>query len=214
LLPLVADTGWFFDTELLVIAERAGLRIHEVPVDWVDDPHSRVEILQTAINDLKGCWRVGRALASGALPLRELQHSLGREPLVSGVPRGMVGQMVRFGIVGVASTVAFALLYLLLHPAMGAQAANLAALLLTAIANTAANRAFTFGIRGRSGAARHQLHGLLVFAFGLAITSGSLFVLHRFDPTVGKVVELSVLVVANLVATLVRFVALRRVFRA
>jgi putative flippase GtrA len=214
LLPLVADTGWFFDTELLVIAERAGLRIHEVPVDWVDDPDSRVDIVQTAINDLKGCWRVGRALASGALPLRELQHSLGREPLVPGVPRGMVGQMVRFGIVGIASTVAFALLYLLLHPAMGAQAANLTALLLTAIANTAANRAFTFGIRGRTGVARDQLHGLMVFAFGLAITSGSLFVLHRFDPTVGKVVELSVLVVANLVATLIRFVALRRVFSA
>jgi glycosyltransferase involved in cell wall biosynthesis len=214
LLPLVTDTGWFFDTELLVIAERAGLRIHEVPVDWVDDPDSRVDIVSTAINDLNGCWRVGRALASGALPLRELQHSLGREPLVAGVPRGMVGQMVRFGIVGVASTVAFALLYLLLHPAMGAQAANLTALLLTAIANTATNRAFTFGIRGRSGAARHQLHGLLVFAFGLAITSGSLFVLHRFDPTVGKAVELSALVVANLVATLLRFVALRRVFSA
>jgi hypothetical protein len=52
----------------------------------------------------------------------------------------------------------------------------------------------------------------MVFMFGLAITSGSLFVLHRFDPTIGKVTELSVLVVANLVATLVRFVALRRVF--
>jgi putative flippase GtrA len=214
LLPLVADTGWFFDTELLVIAERAGLRIHEVPVDWVDDPDSRVDIVGTAINDLKGCWRVGRALATGALPVRELQRSLGREPLVPGVPPGMVGQMVRFGIVGIASTIAYALLYLLLHPAMGAQAANLTALLLTAIANTAANRAFTFGIRGRTGVARHQLHGLLVFMFGLAITSGSLFVLHRFDPEVGKVVELSVLVVANLVATLVRFVALRRVFSA
>ena len=89
---------------------------------------------------------------------------------------------------------AYALLYLVLHSTMGAQAANLTALLLTAIGNTAANRAFTFGIRGRGGAARHQLHGLLVFAFGLAITSGSLFVLHRFDPTVGKVAELSVLV--------------------
>jgi glycosyltransferase involved in cell wall biosynthesis/putative flippase GtrA len=212
LLPHVADTGWFFDTELLVIAERAGLRIHEVPVDWVDDPDSRVDIVRTAINDLSGCWRVGRALASGALPVRELQRSLGREPLVPGVPRGMVGQMVRFGIVGIASTLAYALLYLVLHPAMGAQAANLTALLLTAIANTAANRAFTFRIRGRTGVARHQVHGLLVFTFCLAITSGSLFVLHRFDPTVDKVTELSVLVVANLVATLVRFVALRRVF--
>ncbi len=182
LLPLVADTGWFFDTELLVIAERAGLRIHEVPVDWVDDPDSRVEIVRTAFNDLKGCWRVGRALATGALPVRELQCSLGREPLVPGVPHGMVGQMVRFGVVGIASTVAYALLYLLLHSTMGAQAANLTALLLTAIGNTAANRAFTFGIRGRSGAGRHQLHGLLVFAFGLAITSGSLFVLHRLRP--------------------------------
>ena len=154
LLPLVADTGWFFDTELLVIAERAGLRIHEVPVDWIDDPDSRVDVVATAIEDLKGCWRVGRALASGALPLRELQASLGREPLVPGVPPGMVGQLVRFGIVGVVSTVAYALLYLLLHAVMGAQAANLMALLLTAIANTAANRAFTFGVRGRTGVAQ------------------------------------------------------------
>ncbi|MBJ7339715.1 MAG: bifunctional glycosyltransferase family 2/GtrA family protein [Mycolicibacterium sp.] len=212
LLPLVVDTGWFFDTELLVIAERAGLRIHEVPVDWIDDPDSRVDVVRTAVEDLKGCWRVGRALATGALPLRELQTALGREPLVPGVPKGMVGQLVRFGIVGVASTLAYALLYLILHPAMGAQAANLVALLLTAIANTAANRAFTFGVRGRTGAGRHQVHGLAVFMFGLAITSGSLFVLHRFDPTIGKVAELSVLVVANLVATVVRFVALRRVF--
>jgi putative flippase GtrA len=212
LLPFVADTGWFFDTELLVIAERAGLRIHEVPVDWIDDPDSRVDIIGTAIDDLRGCWRVGRALATGALPLRELQASLGREPLVPGVPPGMVGQLVRFAIVGIVSTLAYALLYLVLHATMGAQAANLVALLLTAIANTTANRAFTFGVRGRTGVARHQVHGLLVFAFGLAITSGSLFVLHRFDPTVGKEFELSVLVVANLVATSVRFVALRRVF--
>jgi hypothetical protein len=47
LLPLTQDTGWFFDTELLVLAERAGLRIHEVPVDWVDDLDSRVDIVAT-----------------------------------------------------------------------------------------------------------------------------------------------------------------------
>src|ERR1700730_18614044 len=214
LLPLVSDTGWFFDTELLVIAERAGLRIHEVPVDWVDDPDSRVDIVRTAIDDLKGCWRVGRALATGALPLRELQASFGREPLVAGVPPGMVGQLVRFGIVGVASTLAYTALYWVLHPTLGGQAANLIALLLTAIGNTTANRAFTFRIHGRANAARHQFHGLLVFAFGLAVTSGSLFLLQHFDPDAGRAIQLSVLVVANLVATLIRFVALRRVFGA
>jgi glycosyltransferase involved in cell wall biosynthesis len=58
LLPLIADQAWFFDTELLVLAERAGLRIHEVPVDWVDDPDSRVDIVSTAAADLRGVWRL------------------------------------------------------------------------------------------------------------------------------------------------------------
>src|SRR6266700_647228 len=58
LLPLVQDTGWFFDTELLVLAQRAGLRIHEVPVDWIDDPDSRVDIRATALADLRGIWRL------------------------------------------------------------------------------------------------------------------------------------------------------------
>ena len=58
LLPLVDDDGWFFDTELLVLAERSGLRIHEIPVDWVDDPDSRVKIVATAAADLKGVARL------------------------------------------------------------------------------------------------------------------------------------------------------------
>jgi glycosyltransferase involved in cell wall biosynthesis len=61
LLPLVEDQGWFFDTELLVLAERKGLRIHEVPVDWVDDPDSRVDIVATALTDLAGVVRMLRA---------------------------------------------------------------------------------------------------------------------------------------------------------
>src|SRR6202042_3761775 len=65
LLPSTRDGGWFFDTELLVLAERAGLRIHEVPVDWIDDPDSRVDIMATAVADLKGVARAGRALATG-----------------------------------------------------------------------------------------------------------------------------------------------------
>ena len=49
LLPLIEDNGWFFDTELLVLAERSGLRIHEVPVDWVDDPDSRVDLVTPSV---------------------------------------------------------------------------------------------------------------------------------------------------------------------
>jgi glycosyltransferase involved in cell wall biosynthesis len=60
LLPEVEDNGWFFDTELLVLAALEGLRIHEVPVDWVDDPDSRVRILRTAWQDLRGVARVRR----------------------------------------------------------------------------------------------------------------------------------------------------------
>jgi glycosyltransferase involved in cell wall biosynthesis len=68
LLPLVEDTGWFFDTELLVLAERAGLRIHEVPVDWIDDPDSRVDIVSTALADLRGIARLKRSLLEQAIP--------------------------------------------------------------------------------------------------------------------------------------------------
>ena len=60
LIPMVEDNGWFFDTELLVLAERLGLRIHEVAVDWVDDPDSRVDIVKTARADLEGVWRLWR----------------------------------------------------------------------------------------------------------------------------------------------------------
>jgi glycosyltransferase involved in cell wall biosynthesis len=65
LLPLVEDDGWFFDTELLALAEHNGLRIHEVPVDWVDDTDSRVDVASTAREDLRGVWRVLRRFAAG-----------------------------------------------------------------------------------------------------------------------------------------------------
>jgi putative flippase GtrA len=212
LLPLVEDTGWFFDTELLVLAERSGLRIHEVPVDWTDDPDSRVDLVATAIADLKGMARVGRALATGRLPLADIRTQLGRHPLqpsTSEVPAGLFRQLVRFAAIGVLSTAAYLLLFLLAHPALGAQGANLFALLVTAIANTAANRRLTFGVAGRQHYGRHQLQGLAVFVLGLALTSGSLAVLHAAQPAPHRTLELAVLIAANLAATVLRFVLLR-----
>ncbi|MFD3613847.1 glycosyltransferase [Streptomyces sp. NPDC058676] len=75
LAPHIEDTAWFFDTELLVLAQRNRLRIHEVPVDWVDDPDSRVDIVRTAVDDLRGVGRMLRATVTGrtrvtALPRR------------------------------------------------------------------------------------------------------------------------------------------------
>ena len=180
LLGDVRDDGWFFDTELLVLAQRRGLRIHEVPVDWVDDPDSRVDIVRTAIDDLRGVARLA-----------------------------MAGPVARFMAVGVASTIAYAALYLALHGGLGAGGANAVALAVTAVANTAANRRVTFGVRGRTGVVRHHARGALVYVLTLGLTSASLASLHRIDARPPRAVELAVLVVAGAFATVSRYIALR-----
>jgi glycosyltransferase involved in cell wall biosynthesis len=65
LVPLVGDDGWFFDTELLLLAERNGMRTHEVPVDWIEDLDSRVDLLPTIAADLRELWRVRRSFWRG-----------------------------------------------------------------------------------------------------------------------------------------------------
>jgi putative flippase GtrA len=210
LLPHVHDTAWFFDTELLVLAERSGLRIAEVPVDWIDDPDSTVDLTATAMADLRGVARLSGALLRGDLPVRELRAQLGRSGAggrVAGVPQPLAHQAIRFAAIGVLSTLAYLALFLVFRP-MGAQSANLLALLLTAVANTAANRRFTFGVRG-TGALRQHSQGLAVFVLGLALTSGALAALTAVSGHPPRVVELTVLVLANFVATALRFLLMR-----
>ena len=186
LLPAVRDDGWFFDTELLVLAQRRGMRIHEVPVDWVDDPDSRVDIVRTAVDDLKG---VARLAASS--------------------------RVARFAAVGLASTLAYALLFLALRGALGPGGANALALALTAVGNTAANRHVTFGVRGRAGLLRHHAMGAVVYLITLGLTAGALDVLHGLAPGAPRAVEVAVLVAAGFAATVTRYVALKtRVFAA
>jgi glycosyltransferase involved in cell wall biosynthesis len=180
LLPQVQDQAWFFDTELLVLAQRDGLRIHEVPVDWIDDPDSSVDIVRTARDDLKG---VARLLASAP--------------------------MARFLAIGVACTLAYAILYLLLRPELGAAVANIAALAVTAVGNTQANRRWSFRVRGRENLVRHHLQGGAVFVLTVLLTSGALAALHLVDRSPGHAVELVALVAASVLATVSRYVALR-----
>ena len=208
LLPLVRDDTWFFDTELLVLAERAGLRIAEVPVDWVDDPDSRVDVLRTARDDLRGIARLGWTLARGRMPLHDVATQLGRTSR-AGASGALGSQIALFAAVGIASTLAYAVLYLLLRLGVGPLWANALALMLTAIGNTAANRRLTFGLRGRDGAVRHQVQGLVILAAGLGITSVSLWLLDRLTGSSHPGLEVAVLTVANLVVTVGRFVAMR-----
>jgi putative flippase GtrA len=180
LLPQIRDDGWFFDTELLVLAGRNGLRIHEVPVDWVDDPDSRVDLVRTAVDDLKGVARLAFATS-----------------------------VSRFAVVGVASTIAYALLFLALRGALGAGVANALALAITAVANTAANRRLTFGVMGRANLVRQHAMGVAVYGLTLGLTAGALGVLHGVAPHAGRHVELAVLVAAGFAATVTRYVALK-----
>ncbi|NYE93829.1 putative flippase GtrA [Psychromicrobium silvestre] len=221
LLPHTSDPAWFFDTELLVLAERCGLRVHEVPVDWTDDPNSKVDVVATAVADLRGMARVSKELVNGRIPVQQLRSALARPSLVSEAEepgstakQGLLGQLIRFGVVGVASTVLYLLLFVMFRWVADAQLANAAALLLSAIANTAVNRTFTFGHRGTTGAVRHQFHGLLVFGLGWALSAGALWGVHQLGSP-SRMVEIIAVVLANLIATLVKFLLFRLwVFRA
>jgi putative flippase GtrA len=187
LVPAVQDQEWFFDTELLMLAQRAGLRIHEVPVDWIDDPDSRVDIASTAIDDLRGILR----LRFGALAV-----TLSR-------------QMLTFASIGVASTVAYAILYVLLRTFASPAVANVVALVATSLANTAANRRLTFGVRARSGFWVDQVAGMGALGVAIAITSAAIAVLHVTAPHAGVAAEIALLTGANAAATITRFYLLR-----
>jgi glycosyltransferase involved in cell wall biosynthesis len=195
LLPLVDDEIWFFDTELLVLAERSGLRIHEVPVDWVDDPDSRVRIAKTATDDLRGVARLlleHRALVSVSDDSSDKAARL--ESAMS------------YCRVGAASTLAYLVLFLLSRGLMGDLWANAFALVICTIANLTVH-----SYLGAHGARRSN--GLLIggttgFITSLALTSAALAISRSAFGNSWRPSVVAVLV-ATLIAGVIRFCVFR-----
>jgi len=133
ILPLVDDDEWFFDTELIVTAERLGMRISETPVEWTDDPTSSVDIVRTALDDLHGIWRMARRRRPG------LSRAL--IPTNANVPgQASADELLSFAGVGVLSTLSYLLLFAATWSPLGPWLANAMALALCTLVNTALHR--------------------------------------------------------------------------
>ncbi len=227
-LPLVDDDAWFFDTEILVTARRLGLRIHEVPVDWVDDLDSRVAVARTAWLDLCGVARMSAPSSRRRAARARRQLVLGRDPVGPSPevdtrrrrddPAGagdqvFADELLRFAGVGLISTLAYMALFALLERWMGSYVANAAAIVACGIGNTAAHR-------GMAGTVRHGLdrvHRTVVAAALLGVSLSFTTAALLATRTLGMdtlAPELVAVTLANLTAAALRFGILRTwVFR-
>ena len=205
LLPLVADEAWFFDTELLITAERLGMRITELPVEWVDDPDSRVHILSTAAEDLKGVWRISHGAA-----LRRVRRLRGVGG--SSSDQATSDQLLSFAGVGLLSTLSYLLLFALGSKALGFLVANAVALAFCTLVNTALHRSLASGRSDRRTDDDRAPHFLVtagaLYAVSLTCTTGALLVAHVLGAG-SLAAALLAVTLANACASLVRFALLR-----
>ncbi len=194
LLPLVEDNEWFFDTELLVTAERLGLRIGEVPVDWVDDPDSRVNIVSTAADDLRGVWRMLVRRPKGLRRVRSNEVA--------------ADQLLRFAGVGLISTLGYLFLFVAWRPLIGPISANAVAMALATLFNTAVHRELSRTTDGQARRGRLYAVAAGLYAVSLAFTTLGLLVAQLVAPG-ALLPELVAITVANLAAAVFRFAVLR-----
>jgi putative flippase GtrA len=198
LLPAVEDEEWFFDTELLLIAEHNGLRVHEVPVDWTDDPDSRVHLRSTAMADLRGVRRMVGRFVRGRANVDLGAHE--RTPLADDLGR----QTVAFVLIGVASTLTSLAIFIALRDEIGAAWANAVGFTATALGNNWANRRWTFRRRSDDDRVWRTATTFTVFLLSLGGTTLAIASVEGSRRT-----ELLVLAISWGLAALVRFVILR-----
>ena len=171
LLPLVHDDEWFFDTELLVTAERRGVRISEIPVEWTDDPSSSVDIVKTAADDLRGIWRIAR----GRLRTEASPSPAPNAP----TPAPTSEQLLSFAGVGILSTLSYLLLFALGWRTLGPWVSNALALAFCTLVNTALHRSRAGRAAARPSDPAQPGFALVVtvlYAVSLAATSATIAV--------------------------------------
>jgi putative flippase GtrA len=202
LLAAVEDDEWFFDTELLLLSEHNGLRVHEVAVDWIDDPDSHVDVLRTARDDLRGIARVAGRFMTGR---GHLDIGLDtRPPLDDDLGRSVVS----FALVGAVSTLITLALFVALRAPFGSIPAIVIALAATAVGNAWAHRRFTLGRRGREGLRSHALRSGVLAIVGGAMSVLTLLIVHALGG--GIVAEIVALVVVWTAIAVVRLSVLSR----
>ncbi|MFG2077278.1 glycosyltransferase [Nonomuraea maritima] len=191
LMARVEDDSWFFDTELLLLAEHNGLRVHEVPVDWIEDADSRVRIFRTAVDDLKGLARVAWSMARGRARVAVARP----EPIPTHpdavLPRrgtATAARVASLAAVGTLSGLLCALVYLPLRQLWPPSVTNLGALALVGLLHAGAGRRRLSRPR-----ATPYLRAAALFATGLLLTSVAVLAL---PPGAGRPAEAGVVAFA------------------
>lgn len=198
LLPLVDDNEWFFDTEFLVLAERNGFRIHEVPVDWIDDSDSRVHVTSVAWEDFRGVARLVWDRFSGNEPVA-----------ANGAGRHLQSnQATRYASVGVLSTLLYLVEFFLLRNHLGVYAANVIALAVSTVANTIGHACFTFGSKSGVKVKDAAFAGGLGFITAVALTTLVLALEEAFG-VFNTASELVAILIGIVGSAFVRLVLLR-----
>ncbi|MGN9836593.1 glycosyltransferase [Nonomuraea sp. H19] len=205
LMNKIEDDAWFFDTELLLLAEHNGLRVHEVPVDWIEDIDSRVRVVRTAIDDLKGLARVAWSMSMGRARVEVTRSEpTPRHPdAIVARPRAVtLAKFMSFAAIGVVSVVLYSLIYLPLREFWSPATANLGALVLTGILNTEANRRWTFGRRTAM-----RLRAAALFLANYVLTTMAVLAV---PPGAGRPAEVAAVVATYCLLIMIRFTALDR----
>ncbi|MFB4283031.1 glycosyltransferase [Nonomuraea sp. MTCD27] len=208
LMGKIEDDSWFFDTELLLLAEHNGLRVHEVPVDWIEDADSRVRVVRTAIDDLKGLARVAWSMSTGRAEVevaRSEPTPTHPDAVLTGRRAVTMAKFTSIAAIGVVSVMLYALIFLPLRELWSPAAANLGALVLTGVFNVEASRRWASGRRGAA-----HLRAAALFATGFVLTTAAVLTLPAGT---GRPVEVGAVVATYGLLTLFRLAALdRRVF--